>query len=177
MREFCLVPKKKMDALYQSPDLVGGQRLKTVIPLTPQNKKKIKKKTVKKNSLPLPERKQAGVPDLENLIDLQFPSSTNRYAKAFLNLFKNNNFITWNEMGDLKTPIQGFNIINMLKKLISDKSNIEINELPFYKIILSSVGSPYDFIKNVNAREQLMGIMKYQLPQRPQRKRKGWSPY
>ena len=113
---------------------------------------------MKKNLLPLPKRNQASNPDLENLIETQFPVAASLYVKAFLNLFKNNSFVTWNEMGDLKTPIQGFNIINVLKKLISDKSSIEINELPFYKIILSTIGSPYDLIKNVSAREQLKGI-------------------
>ena len=130
---------------------------------------------MKKNSLPLPKRNQASNPDLENLIEIQFPVATSRYVKAFLNLFKNNSFVTWDEMGDLKAPIQGFNIINVLKKLISDKSSIEINELPFYKIILSTIGSPYDFIKNVSAREQLLGIKKFQ--RSSPRGRRGWNPY
>ena len=192
MKEYCLVPRKKVEedmrnesSLYPiKNNMEGGEKKKDKRKrkkvIKNSTKKKMKKSAIaKKDPLPLPVKQQpVNNPDLDFLLDMSFTKALTQYAKSFLNYLKNKPNIAWDEMGYLQRPFSGYNVVNMMKKLISSNTSIEVDELPFYKMLISLSSIPYEAIRNTDAVNQLKGIKaQKKKPRGASLRGNGWNPY
>ena len=171
MKEYCLVPRKKLDEEKKENEVkqniinkIGGSGTRDRASKVIRKKifkKKRKNKIIKprKDPLPLPEKKQENKnPELDFLLEMEFPKTKVKYVKAFMNYVKDKPNISWNEMGYLNKPFQGYNVIRMLHKLIAERSYLNVNDLPFYKMFIKMTDIPYEAIKNELAKSQLEGV-------------------
>ena len=125
-----------------------------------KKKKERKKIEMRKDVLPLPvKQEQNNNPSLDFLLEMDFPKTKINYVKAFMkNYLKDKDNISWDEMGNLRNPFQGYNVIKMMHKLIAERSYLDVNELPFYKMFIKMNSIPYEAIKNEFAKSQLEGL-------------------
>lgn len=173
--EYCLVPRNLAEKLYQKNhqddnEMKGGSPSKKRVKVKPRNRCKIP-------LIKIPNRGEYMNPDLENLLDLKFPPTSVRYAKALLSLFKNKSHIKWDEMGNLITPIDGYNLVDMIKKMVQEKSLLELNELPFYKMLTTTASIPLELIKNNQVRGQLLGVPVKTKKKKNESGYASWQPY
>ena len=105
---------------------------------------------------------------------MEFPKTKINHIKLFMNYYlKDKDNISWNEMGYLDSPFQGYNIIKMMHKLIAERSYLDVNELPFYKMFVKMANIPLETIRNDFAKSQLEGFKK----QKKTLRGSGWMVY
>ena len=114
-------------------------------------------------------------PNLDKLINISATTNTSReYIKSFLSVLRNTPAISWDASGNLLEPFRRYNIIHILKTLgdVGKKQGFEKEDVPFIRMILRSANMDPSFIRNNQAKKQLMGGSKS--PHPPQRQ---WERY
>lgn len=94
-------------------------------------------------------------PNLEALINLSISPASREAAKALLTFFDKKEHIRWDSKGQLISPIDNYNVIDIIKTLLQSKANIKKSDIPFYRLILNEAGIVPELIKNMKLRQQL----------------------
>lgn len=98
-------------------------------------------------------------PAIDNRIDVRMKAAQRDYAKAFLALMKHTPGITWDTNGNLLSPINNFNVIDILQTLsdVNSKLGFKADDIPFIKMLFHNTNLDPSFIRNNKARKQLFG--------------------
>ena len=163
MKEFYLVPKSVYERIKVNniggtstiPSQKGVTRLKTFItPIPPpphppkqkekrSTKKHIRLKTLSHNIINIQEN-----PNIEGLIQIHFGTNLRENALSLFKIMKNEGSLKWNEKGDLLSPINKYNILDILKDLLKNNVKLTEEQLADYHYLLSITNILPEYIKN-----------------------------
>nr|XP_053640390.1 uncharacterized protein LOC128694321 [Cherax quadricarinatus] len=163
MKEFYLVPTSVMNRkpleivkLGGDENLEGGGGcLKRGV------KRKIKLSPVREVNPPaLTSVKPQKTPDLSRFMHIRVSARNIEYVKSMLVLLQRNPLVSWDENGDLLTPITGRNIIEILNVLsennVKSARRNDSDYLTEIKHLLNITGIHFDFVRNTKVRRQLL---------------------
>ena len=179
MRELFLLPKstyerlisnrkerKKSEHILQPfrnvESNTSKQGFTTVIPPGQVKEKKVGLKSVGWSLKKSDEKKKdqfdgENNPTLNHLIPSIFSSVRIGYVKSLLNLLKNTNLIRWNAVGDLSSPIVGYNILDVIKDFDGNKlpSNWNPKMSTDYSTLFKYMNIPPVMIRNKSIRSHI----------------------
>ena len=109
------------------------------------------------NEIKVP-RKKTTKSKLHELLPLKIKTSTLPRARLLLKLFEKCNSIEWDINGDITSPINNYNIIDIIGELVEKKDNVEREELYIYNHLISIANIPSWLIKNEKVLESINNI-------------------
>ena len=130
----------------------------------------ISKVTVKRNLL--------YKPSLSDQLNAKFKPENLPHARLILKHFEKSSHTQWDEYGDLFSPINGYNIIDVIHDFIfkSDiKDSLKVND---YRFLVSSTDLPMHYIRNNPLKNTLTKTSQFQnlnikTPKRASKKKVG----
>ena len=172
MKEFYLVPKHLYDAMKSTTtvkkkgsDIIKGRipnssttNIKRRIPkIGEQWQTKIPPPPLR-NQITLNSIKGTDTNDKPNIythLSLRMSGKELQRATLILKHFDKSNDMKWDEYGDLYSPINGYNIIDIIHDLIYHEKISNIDKLNDFKYIITSSALPIHYIKNKFIKEHL----------------------
>lgn len=160
MKEFYLVPTSVMNRKpFELVKSGGGENLEGGGGCLKRGvKRKIKHTPV--NPPALTSVKPQKNPDLSRFMHIRVSARNIEYVKSMLVLLQRNPLVSWDENGDLLTPITGRNIIEILNVLsennVKSARRIDSDYLSEIKHLLNITGIHFDFVRNTKVRRQLL---------------------
>ena len=154
MKEYYLIPKHLYDIINNqssktkpnksTQELNPGQIWQTRIPPPSlQNKVNLNKIQNYQN-----QENNNKNPNIYSQLSIRFPQKTLPLANQILRHFENTNDFKWDQYGDLFSPINNYNIVDIIDNIISHNNKIEDKYKETYKYIILSSNLPYHFINN-----------------------------
>ena len=152
------IPAIKKTNMKKSPN---GEQWKTrILPPPLQN-------SILLNEIKVPEKKTqnlSSTTSLYELLPLRIKKSSDlSRARVLLKHFEKNGNITWDSFGDIFSPINNYNIIDIINDLINKSDKIEKKRLDDYKHFISIANIPTWLIKN----ETILNAIKRDPPPSP----------
>ena len=95
-------------------------------------------------------------PNIYTQLSLRMTGKELQRATLILKHFDAGGDIKWNEYGDMYSPINGYNIIDIIHDLIYREEITNTNKLNDYKYIITSSSLPMHYIKNKFIKDNLI---------------------
>ena len=154
MKELFLVPKHLYEAMHANRTKIKNKDEKikqwgtTMLP--PPLQKKISLNTVK-----IPEISKVPVkhnlaykPSLSEQLNVKFKPENLPHARLILKHFEKSSNTQWDEYGDLFSPINGYNIIDIIHDFIFKSDIKDTLKVSDYRFLVSSTDFPIHYIRN-----------------------------
>ena len=169
MKEFYLVPKQIYDAM-QSSTSKSSNKVKniprisnrwgtTLLPPPLQNK-------INLNQIKIPEVNKSYNKHhksfLYDQLNVKFKPENLPHAKLILNFFDKSPDTQWDDFGDLFSPINGYNIIDIIHDFIFKIDINDMNKINDYRFLISSTNLPLHYIRNNPLRNTLSKSNQFQ---------------
>lgn len=171
MKELYLIPKHTYEYMNKNTGVVKKENTKEEEEMKLVSK--VKNKSVKKWKTNIPPKINKRVPlktlkytikknqrqekpNLSEVLKLHFLNDSKQISQAqyILKYFMNNSDIIWDHNGDLFSPYNNYNIIDIIKHILS-KKRITGTQLNVYKYLITTSGIPIWAVTNENLQKIL----------------------
>ena len=184
MKEFILLPKHTYNSIKLQPTSINEKRSQDVNRTHTKGKNKNRwGTTVPPPTQPIPLR-QITVPEKRNnggddnrsynvnthttvndRLTFHFQSMKLGKAQILLKHFKNNLNYKWDHEGDIHSPNNNRNILDIIHDFLNEKKTLPTTDLDYYKYVVYSSNIPLSLIKNKSLKKSLE-MEKYNTPNR-----------
>lgn len=158
VKEYCLIPKSKVDK---------HDYFKNLPPTAPHKAlDKIDAVTLSK-----PEHDST----VDDLMKMTLKPSDYDYGKGILSFLRKKPLVKWDREGQITYPVRDINIIDAIKYFVTKNSTFDTNKIADLRLVVRLGGVPESFIKNMRARHKLFDNHKGGA--KKQKRKIMWEPY
>ena len=127
-----------------------GERWHTIIPPPTPPRPALKIQNMYSNSNNNIIRKKKINPNIYNRLNIKIGGKEMTRAKLILKHFENSEDVRWNEDGDLYSPINAYNIVDIIRDLVYKTANpkMSLQKLADVKYIVNVSSLPLHYINN-----------------------------
>ena len=119
----------------------GEQWQTRILPPPLQNNVKLKQ-------IKIPDKKDISNPSIHEVLNLKIKSNDISHARTLLRYFENSGIVTWNSHGDLYSPLNNYNIIDIIYDFIYKNPIYDNKKIEDYRYLISATNIPSWLIKN-----------------------------
>ena len=127
-----------------------GERWQTVIPPPSPPRPALKIQNTNSNSNNNITRRKKINPNIHNMLNIKIGGKEMTRAKLILKHFENSGDVRWNEDGDLYSPINAYNIVDIIRDLVYKTANpkMSLQKKADVKNLISVSSLPLHYINN-----------------------------
>ena len=149
VREYCLVPKTLADEIIHHKQNEVKNRFMR------EEEEDINKTPLRNPQFSIQRQQQ---PSLLDKVGIFISLSRQEYARSMLEYLKSkSDIVSWDEYGNLLSPIKGLNILEIIRVLGTQGSKISTSDKQKVKIFLDSISLPSSYIKNTSFKKLSLG--------------------
>ena len=136
-----------------------GERWQTIIPPPTPPRPPLKIQNMNNNNSNNNIHKKKINPNIYNMLNLKIIGKEMPRAKLILKHFENSEDVRWNEHGDLYSPINAYNVVDIIHDLVYKVGTDKIGsqKLDDMKYIVNASSLPLHYIKNTNFLKYVTG--------------------
>ena len=174
MKEFILLPKHTYDSIKQVSSSSSSEKRSDVVnSIQPKGQNKNAFKTtvppppIPLRQIPIPEKhnndsendnrsyKVNTHTSVNDILSFRFEEEKLKKAQILLNYFKNNLNYKWDRKGDIHSPNNNRNILDIITDFLNEKKSLANSDITYYKYIVYTSNMPLSLINNKSLKKSL----------------------